>query len=106
MARSGGTRKINGQVVETFGPDGPQNIVNVRGTGHTNDKIHYNRDTGMVTGKYGGTRKAGEKLQAFQANLEATRRSGDKEGAREMRDQKRARFQEARQKRYDRRNPQ
>ena len=105
MARSGGTRSINGQVVETYGSGGSEGIVNVRGTGHTNKNLHYSKNTGKVTGKQGAQRMAGDKMQAFQAKLDAERAAGNTETAREMRDKKQSRLQQEREKRYGRRNP-
>ena len=103
---STGQRKINGQVVETFGSGGSEGIVNVRGTDHRNKNLHYSKNTGMVTGKQGASRMAGDKMQAFQAKLDAERAAGNKETARAMRDKKQARLQQERENRFNRRNPQ
>ena len=68
-----------------------------------NNNINYNRDTGMVTGKQGKQRMAGEKMQSFQAKLDSARAAGDTEKVNQMRDKKKSRISSARQARANRR---
>lgn len=99
------TRRRNGEIYYQGSKDNPFDMVNVRGDhGMTNDKLIY--DGKNIIGKHGAKRMAGEKMQEFQANLDAARESGDTEKVNEMRDIKRQRLQKARKDRADRRGNQ
>lgn len=96
------TRRKNGEIYYQGSKDAPYDMVNVRGNhGMTNDKLIY--DGKNIIGKHGATRMAGDKMQKFQANLDAARESGDTEKVNEMRDIKRQRLQQAREDRFNRR---
>ena len=65
--------------------------------------VSYNRETGMVTGSGGKSRMAGEKMQAFQADLDSARAAGDTEKVNQMREKRRNRGAQIKQNRMNRR---
>ena len=67
MASSGGSMYSNGELVESYGPNGPSGQQKKR-----RSPVSYDRESGTITNRRSGkTRMAGEKMQAYQAKIDA-----------------------------------
>tara|TARA_B100001094_G_scaffold329603_1_gene392713 strand:- start:1152 stop:1457 length:306 start_codon:yes stop_codon:yes gene_type:complete len=67
MASSGGSMYSNGELVESYGPNGSSEQQKKR-----RSPVSYDRESGTITNRRSGkTRMAGEKMQAYQAKIDA-----------------------------------
>ena len=72
MASSGGSMYSNGELVESYGPNGPSGQQNKR-----RSPVSYDRESGTITNRRSGkTRMAGEKMQAYQGKIDAAAQRG------------------------------